>query len=83
MRWRCCAASKPDAAIVDLRLRIGSGRDVIARVPAAVPVVIFSGTRSESGQLERLRPRTRLMEKPCPLSYVADALEEMLAVEAL
>ena len=70
---------QPDAAIVDLCLREGHGRDVIVKVPASVPVVIFSATRAESGRLEHLRPRTRLIEKPCPLAHVADTLEEMLA----
>ena len=52
------------AAVVDLRLRRGSGRDVVVSTPADVPVIIFSGVPSESAELERLRPRTRLIEKP-------------------
>jgi len=52
------------AAVVDLRLRRGSGRDVVMAVPADVPVIIFSGVPSESAELERLRPKTRLIEKP-------------------
>src|SRR5262245_57858922 len=70
---------RPDAAIVDLRLRRGSGRDVVVRMPSKAPVIIYSGTRSESGELERLRPRTRLVEKPCSLTWLIDRLDEMLA----
>jgi len=68
----------PDGAIVDLQLNGGSGRDVIVRMPSAVQVIIFSGMRSASGELERLRPRTRLIEKPASLTWLIDALAEML-----
>src|SRR5436309_10006250 len=67
------------AAVVDLRLRRGSGRDVVASTPADVPVIIFSGVPSESAELERLRPRTRLIEKPYSLVLLVETLEEMLA----
>ena len=67
------------AAVVDLRLRRGSGRDVVVAVPADVPVIIFSGVPSESAELERLRPRTRLIEKPYSLVLLVETLEEMLA----
>ena len=70
---------KPDGAIVDLQLKGGSGRDVIVRMPPLVPVIIFSGMGSASGELERLRPRTRLVEKPASLTWLIDALDEMLA----
>jgi DNA-binding response OmpR family regulator len=70
---------RPDAAIVDLQLRQGSGRDVIVRMPSRAPVIIFSGMTSASGELERLRPRTRLVEKPCSLTWLIDTLDEMLA----
>ena len=70
--------SKPDGAIVDLQLKGGSGRDVIVRMPSRAPVIIFSGMRSASGELERLRPRTRLIEKPASLTWLIDALDEML-----
>lgn len=66
------------AAIVDLRLRRGSGRDLVRRIPVPVPVIIFSGVPSESGELERLRPHTRLFEKPYSLVHLVAALEEML-----
>jgi DNA-binding response OmpR family regulator len=70
---------KPDAAIVDLHLRQGSGRDVVVRMPPLAPVIIYSGTASSSGELERLRPRTRLVEKPCSLVWLVSALDDMLA----
>jgi DNA-binding response OmpR family regulator len=67
------------AAVVDLRLRRGSGRDVVASTPADVPVIIFSGVPSESAELERLRARTRLIEKPYSLVLLVETLEEMLS----
>ena len=67
------------AAVIDLRLRRGSGREVIASTPGNIPVIIFSGLPSESGELERLRPRTRLIEKPYSLVLLVETLEEMLA----
>jgi DNA-binding response OmpR family regulator len=67
------------AAVVDLRLRRGSGRDVVAAIPNDVPVIIFSGVPSESAELERVRPRTRLIEKPYSLVLLVETLEEMLA----
>ncbi len=67
------------AAVVDLRLKRGSGRDVVAAAPAEVPVIIFSGVPSESKELERVRPRTRLIEKPYSLVLLVETLEEMLA----
>ncbi len=69
----------PDAAIVDLCLKEGSGRDVVVQIPPKVPVIIFSGMRAESCQLERLRPRTRIVEKPYSLTMLLEQLEEMLA----
>jgi len=67
------------AAIVDLRLRRGSGRDVVMATPADVPVIIFSGVPSESAELELLRPRTRLIEKPFSLVLLVEVLKEMVA----
>ena len=54
---------QPIAVVVDLRLRLGSGRDVVAATPPDIPVIIFSGVPSESSDLERVRPHTRLIEK--------------------
>ena len=70
---------KPDAAIVDLNLKRGSGRDVVMRMPAKTPVIIFSGTVAQSGDLERIRPRTVLVEKPASLTWLINTLDEMLA----
>jgi two-component system response regulator RegA len=70
---------KPDAAIVDLNLKRGSGRDVVMRMPARTPVIIFSGTVAESGELERIRPRTILVEKPASLTWLINTLDEMLS----
>jgi DNA-binding NtrC family response regulator len=67
------------AAVIDLRLRRGSGRDVVSATPADIPVIIFSGVPSESAELERVRPRTRLIEKPYSLVLLVETLEEMLA----
>jgi DNA-binding response OmpR family regulator len=69
---------RPAAAIVDLRLKRGTGRDVVVSMPPDVPVIIFSGLRSESADLERLRPRTRLVEKPYSLLMLMETLEIML-----
>jgi DNA-binding response OmpR family regulator len=67
------------AAVVDLRLKRGSGREVVGAAPDGVPVIIFSGVPSESAELERLRPHTRLIEKPYSLVLLVETLEEMLA----
>ena len=69
---------RPDAAIVDLCLKHGSGRDVIIAMPPKAPVIIFSGMRAESSGLERLRPRTRIVEKPYSLTMLLDQLEQMM-----
>jgi DNA-binding response OmpR family regulator len=69
---------RPAAAIVDLRLRRGSGREVVVSAPAEIPVIIFSGLRSESADLETIRPNTRLVEKPYSLVMLMDTLEDML-----
>jgi DNA-binding response OmpR family regulator len=69
---------RPVAAIVDLRLARGSGRDVVISMPAGAPVIIFSGVPSESAELERLRPRTRLVQKPYSLLMLVESLRDML-----
>jgi DNA-binding response OmpR family regulator len=68
----------PVAAIIDLRLARGSGRDVVVSMPAGTPVIIFSGVPSESAELERLRPHTRLIQKPYSLTMLVEALKEMI-----
>src|ERR1700756_4685956 len=67
------------AAVVDLGLGRGAGRDVVSAAPAEIPVIIFSGVPSESAELERLRPRTRLIEKPYSLVLLVETLVEMLS----
>ena len=67
-----------DAAIVDLHIKAHSGRDVVVRMPSRAPVIIFSGTVGASADLARLRPRTRVVEKPASLTWVIDSLDEML-----
>ena len=69
---------RPAAAIVDLVLERGSGRDVVIAMPAGAPVIIFSGVPEQSAELERLRPRTRLVRKPYSLTLLVEALREML-----
>src|SRR5687768_4918719 len=69
---------RPAAAIIDLRLRRGSGREVVVSAPPEIPVIIFSGLRSESADLETIRPNTRLVEKPYSLVMLMDTLEDML-----
>ena len=66
------------AAVIDLRLRRGSGRDVVMAAATDVPVIIFSGVPSESAELERVRPLTRLIEKPYSLVLLVETLDEML-----
>jgi DNA-binding response OmpR family regulator len=73
---------RPQAAIVDLRLGRGSGRDVVAKLPPEVPVIIFSGLPTESADLERSRPNTRLIAKPFSLVLIVEAIEAMLLVGA-
>ena len=70
---------RPDAAIVDLQLKRGTGREVIVRIPSKAPVIIFSGMPSASGDLEQLRPRTRLIEKPASLTWLLDNLDQMIS----
>jgi DNA-binding response OmpR family regulator len=69
---------RPDAAVIDLRLRRGTGREVVVSIPPDVPVIIFSGLRSESADLEHIRPLTRLIEKPYSLVMLVDMLQDML-----
>jgi DNA-binding response OmpR family regulator len=67
------------AAVVDLKLKRGSGREVVSSTPSEIPVIIFSGVPSDSAELEHLRPRTRMIEKPYSLVLLVEVLEEMLS----
>lgn len=67
-----------DAAVVDLRLPQGSGRDVIVSIPPPAPVIIFSAVPGESDGLEKLRPGTRMISKPFSLVLLVEMLNEML-----
>jgi DNA-binding response OmpR family regulator len=69
---------RPAAAIVDLQLPGGSGRDVVVSMPPRAPVIIFSSAPHESCKLEELRPRTRLQPKPHSLLMLIETLQEML-----
>ena len=51
---------------------------MVVSMPPNVPVIIFSGLRSESADLETVRPLTRLVEKPYSLVMLMDTLERML-----
>ncbi len=66
------------AAIVDLRLGQSSGREVILSIPPPTPVIIFSAVPNESGQLETMRPNTRLVQKPFSLLMLVETLQQML-----
>jgi len=70
-------ARRPTAA-VDLRLREGSGNEVVASIPSVVPVIIFSGAARESAGLEQFRPNTRLIAKPFSLTMLTEMLTRML-----
>ena len=72
------AERRPDAAVVDLRLPEGSGRDVIRSLPPPIPVIIFSAVPHESERLEQVRPNTRLVLKPFSLTLLAETLRQML-----
>jgi DNA-binding response OmpR family regulator len=72
----------PDAAIVDLRLPQGSGRDIVASIPVPTPVVIFSGAPGEAEGLDGVRPNTRLILKPFSLTMLIETLKKMLGAAA-
>jgi DNA-binding response OmpR family regulator len=66
------------AAVVDLRLPQGSGREVILSIPPPTPIIIFSAVPEESGGLEQMRPNTRLIQKPFSLLMLVETLQKML-----
>jgi DNA-binding response OmpR family regulator len=72
------ARRTPDAAVVDLRLPQGSGRDVVISLPPPTPIVIFSGVPDESMRLEQMRPNTRLILKPFSLVMLVETLRRMI-----
>lgn len=68
----------PAAAVIDLRLPQGSGREVIQGISPSTPVLIFSAVPDQSANLERLRPNTRLIVKPFSLLMLVETLQKML-----
>jgi DNA-binding response OmpR family regulator len=70
------------AAVVDLRLGQGSGREIIVSIPPPTPVIIFSAVPEESGKLEQMRPNTRLIQKPFSLLLLVETLQKMMAAAA-
>jgi DNA-binding response OmpR family regulator len=72
---------RPDAAVIDLRLPEGSGRDVILAIPPPIPVIIFSAVPHESERLEQIRPNTRLVLKPFSLTMIAEMLRKMIKAD--
>ena len=72
-------ARPPAAAVIDLRLPQGSGREVILSIPPPAPIVIFSAVPDQSERLEQTRPNTRLIVKPFSLAMLVETLQHMLA----
>jgi len=70
------------AAIIDLRLGKGSGREVVMSIPPPTPVIIFSAYTEESGELEQIRPNTRLIQKPFSLVMLVEILQKMMNAAA-
>jgi DNA-binding response OmpR family regulator len=68
---------KPAVAIIDLDLRAGSGRDVLAAIPGHTPVIIFSSQRADTAAFES-RPLTRVVPKPYSLMMLMETLQDML-----
>lgn len=71
-----------DAAVVDIRLGDGSGRDIVVAIPPPTPVVIFSAVPDETAHLEQIRPNTRLIVKPFSLLMLVETLQRMMAAAA-
>jgi DNA-binding response OmpR family regulator len=69
---------QPSAAIVDLGLPRHAAVDVVASMPRSAPVLMLSRSGRDGHELERLRPRSRLVPKPCSLVLLIETLEGML-----
>lgn len=67
------------AAIVDMNVPGGSGRQVVLAVPDKVPVIIFSGAPEETGGLEEQRSHTTLVAKPYPATLLLEILDHAIA----
>ena len=76
------AERRPDAAVIDLRLPQGSGRDIVLSIAPPTPVIIFSAVPHESERLEQIRPHTRLVLKPFSLVMLAETLRKMIDAAA-
>jgi DNA-binding NtrC family response regulator len=76
------AEQSVQAAVIDLRLGAGNGREVVLSIPPPIPVVIFSAVPEESGGLEEIRPNTRLIQKPFSLLMLVETLQKMIAAAA-
>ena len=74
---RLLEQATPDAAIIDLELAAGSGRDVIRQMPEGSPVIIFSGMEG-GGDAASGRRHTTFVEKPASLTWLLDTLDGML-----
>ncbi len=72
-------SERPAAAIVDLGDAPRPGLDVAVAMPLPQPVIMMSSTPLTTRQLARVRPRTRVVAKPCSLILLIEALHEMLA----
>jgi DNA-binding response OmpR family regulator len=75
------ASRRPAAAVVELSLKGGSGSDVVACIPSAVPVIIYSRDPGQSRGLELFRPNTCLVNKPFSLVLLAETLRQMLLAQ--
>ena len=69
---------RPDAAIVDLAMPRSMGLDIVAAMPMPAPVLMLAKAGNGWSELERLRPRSRLVPRPCSLMLLIESLEEML-----
>jgi CheY-like chemotaxis protein len=67
------------AAIVDLHLPRGSGRDVVAALSESTPVIIFSGMPEDSSGLETTRAHTLLVPKPYSTALLLELLDQAIA----